>query len=132
MKPDDIVIPPGWEKIYDRWHYAPAVRDGDHLRCSGCIGVGPDGTISPDPELQFRHSFERVAAVLAGAGLSLADVVEMTTYHVDLQRHWATFMKVKDEFVHAPYPAWTAVGVTELARPGALIEVKVTARIGNG
>ena len=96
MKPDDIVIPPGWEKIYDRWHYAPAVRDGDDLRCSGCIGVGPDGTISPDPELQFQ------------------------TF---------VFMKVKDEFVRTPYPAWTAVGVTELARPNALIEVKVTARV---
>ena len=37
-------------------------------------------------------------------------------------------MKVKDEFVRTPYPAWTAVGVTELARPNGLIEVKVTAR----
>ena len=129
MKADDVVIPPGWEQIYERWHYAPAVRDGDHLRCSGCIGVGADGKVSPDPEVQFRNAFERVTAVLVAAGLSFADVVEMTTYHVHLQEHWPTFMKVKDEFVHAPYPTWTAVGVTELARPGALIEVKVTARL---
>jgi enamine deaminase RidA (YjgF/YER057c/UK114 family) len=129
MKADDVVIPPGWDKLYERWHYAPAIRDGDHLRCSGAIGVGPDGTISPDAQMQFRHSFHRVTQMLGAAGLGFADVVEMTTYHVDLQKHWAIFTKVKDEFVHAPYPTWTAVGVTELARPGALIEVKVTARL---
>ena len=78
------------------------IRDGDHLRCSGLIGVGPDGTVAPDAEVQFRHAFERVAAVLAAAGLGFADIVEMTTFHVHLQTHWATFMKVKDEFVHAP------------------------------
>ena len=61
--------------------------------------------------------------------IDFTDVIEMTTYHVQLQQHWMTFVKVKDEFVHAPYPTWTAVGVTELARPGALIEVKVTARL---
>ncbi|HKQ11931.1 MAG TPA: hypothetical protein VJT80_00770 [Steroidobacteraceae bacterium] len=53
---EDVAIPVGWEVLYDRWHYAPAVRDGDHLRCSGVIGVGPEGTISPDVETQYRHS----------------------------------------------------------------------------
>ena len=129
MKADDIVIPSGWEVVYDGWHFAPAVRDGDRLRCSGVIGVGADGAVSPDAEVQFRRAFERAAAVLSTAGLSFADVVEMTTYHVDLQKHWTTFIKVKDAFVHAPYPAWTAVGVVELARPGALLEIKVDARL---
>lgn len=129
MRTDDVVIPAGWEKVYEHWHFAPAVRDGDHLRCSGVIGVDVNGTVPPDPEAQFTCAFKRAAAVLAAAGLSFADVLEMTTYHVDLQRHWTTFMKVKDVFVHAPYPAWTAVGVTELARPGALVEIKVDARL---
>jgi enamine deaminase RidA (YjgF/YER057c/UK114 family) len=129
VRTDDVVMPAGWEKVYENWHYAAAVRDGDHLRCSGVIGVDRTGALSQDPEVQFRNAFERVAAVLAAAGLSFADVVEMTTHHVSLQQHWATFMKVRDAFVHAPYPAWTAVGVTELARPGALVEIKVDARL---
>jgi hypothetical protein len=57
MKPNGVVIPPGWDKIYERWHYAPAIRDGDHLRCSGAIGVGRDGTISPDAEMQSLPPF---------------------------------------------------------------------------
>jgi enamine deaminase RidA (YjgF/YER057c/UK114 family) len=36
-------------------------------------------------------------------------------------------MQVKDGYVKEPYPAWTAVGVAELAF-GALVEIKVTAR----
>ena len=132
MRADDVVIPPGWEKSYERWRHAPAVRDGDHLRCSGFIGVGADGTVSSDPETQFRRAFEIVESLLAAAGLGFADVVEMTSFHVGLREHWDTFGKVKDTFVHAPYPAWTAVGVTELAYPGALVEIKVTARLRDG
>jgi len=37
---------------------------------------------------------------------------------------------VKDGFCKEPYPAWTAVGVSELAF-GALVEIKVTARISS-
>jgi enamine deaminase RidA (YjgF/YER057c/UK114 family) len=78
---------------------------------------------------RLEESLRALALTLAAAGLDFTDVIEMTTYHVHLQQHWMTFVKVKDEFVHEPYPAWTAVGVTELARPGALIEIKVTARL---
>jgi len=53
----------------------------------------------------------------------------MTTFHVGLQRHLETFMKVKDRYVHPPYPAWTAIGITELAFPGGLVEIKVIARL---
>ena len=52
----------------------------------------------------------------------------MTSYHVDLRRHLALFVKVKDEYVTAPYPAWTAIGVTELITEGTLIEIRVIAR----
>ena len=79
VKADDVVIPPGWEKLTS----AGTMRlpgDGDHLRCSGLIGVGPDGTVAPDAEVQFRHAFERVAAVLAAAGLGFADILEMTSF----------------------------------------------------
>jgi enamine deaminase RidA (YjgF/YER057c/UK114 family) len=134
MRPEDVVIPPGWDKLYERWRHAPAVRDGDLLRCAGFIGVDAvgKGTVSPDPETQFKRAFEIVGSVLAAAGLTFADVVEMTTYHVGLREHWDTFGKVKDTFVQAPYPAWTAVGVVELAYPGALVEIKVTARFPTG
>ena len=129
MEKSDVVIPKGQEVLYDRFHFAPAVRDGDRLYCSGVIGTGADGKCSPDPEAQFSQAFETVSSVLAAAGVSFAAVVEMTTFHVDLQKNLAAFMKVKDRFVSAPYPAWTAIGITELAIPGGLVEIKVIARL---
>jgi enamine deaminase RidA (YjgF/YER057c/UK114 family) len=51
----------------------------------------------------------------------------MTTYHVDLRKHLAVFMKVKDEYVRAPYPAWTAIGVSALVTEGTIIEIRVIA-----
>jgi enamine deaminase RidA (YjgF/YER057c/UK114 family) len=128
MKLEDVVVPKGMETFYDRLHFAPAVRDGDRLFCSGQIGFGPDGKLAEDPKAQFTQAFENVKSVLAEAGCSLSDVVEMTTFHVGFNEHVGIFSAVKDEFMEAPYPAWTAIGVSELAF-GGLVEIKVTARI---
>jgi enamine deaminase RidA (YjgF/YER057c/UK114 family) len=68
-------------------------------------------------------------SVLTTAGVSFGDVVEMTTFHVGLRAHLTTFMKVKDRYMQAPYPSWTAIGVSELAFPGGIVEVKVIARL---
>jgi enamine deaminase RidA (YjgF/YER057c/UK114 family) len=53
----------------------------------------------------------------------------LTTFHVGLREHLGTFVAVKDRYLEAPYPAWTAIGVVELAVPGALVEIRVTARL---
>lgn len=52
------------------------------------------------------------------------------SFHLDLAADIATFKAVKDGRMPDPYPAWTAVGVSQLgggAVPGARIEVKATA-----
>jgi len=65
---------------------------------------------------------------LEKAELSFSDIVEMTTYHVNLNLHLDEFRKAKDEFIVKPYPAWTAIGVSELALLDALIEIRVIAQ----
>jgi enamine deaminase RidA (YjgF/YER057c/UK114 family) len=127
MNPKDVVVPATQKHFYDRFHFAPAVRAGELLLCSGQIGTGADGRPPADPETQFVAAFEQVKAVLAEAGLGFSDVVELTTFHVGMQ-HLTTFAAVKDRYLAAPYPAWTAIGVSELAFPGGLAEVRVTAR----
>lgn len=129
MDKKDVVIPAGMEAFYDRFHFAPAVKDGNRLFCSGVIGIGADGKASADPETQFTQAFESLKAVLAAAGVSLASVVEITTFHVGLQKNMSVFSKVKDRYLREPYPAWTAIGITELAFPGALAEIRATARL---
>ena len=125
----EVIIPKGMEVSYERFHFAPAVRDGDRLFCSGQIGTGADGRAIEDPKAQFTQAFEHVRAVLEAGGSNLEDILEMTTYHVDMQSHLGTFMQVKDDFIDKPYPAWTAIGTPALAIPGALVEVRVIAKI---
>ena len=128
MRKSDLVIPASMQVMYDRFHFAPAVWSGDLLLCSGQIGMGPDGRGIADVEAQFTAAFEGVKAILDAAGLGFADVVEITTFHVGLMQHLPTFMRVKDRYLPEPYPAWTAIGVVELAVPGGLVEIRATAR----
>jgi len=130
VKPGDVVVPKGMEIAYERFHFAPAVRAGGLLRCSGQLGTDERFVVaSAEPEAQFVQAFENVKSVLAAAKLDFSDVVEMTTFHVGLRQHLATFLAVKDRYFSAPWPAWTAIGISELAAPGALVEIRVTARL---
>jgi enamine deaminase RidA (YjgF/YER057c/UK114 family) len=121
------IIPPDQTTKYDRWHFSPAIDSGGFLFVSGCTGTRPDGTNSEDAGEQFRQAFENVKMSLIEAGLTFSDVVEMTSFHVGLQQHFQEFIRIKDEFVGEPYPAWTAIGVSELVADGAVIEIKITA-----
>ncbi len=129
MNKSDVVIAPGRENFYNNFHFAPAVKAGNRLFCSGVIGIGPDGKTSADPETQFTQAFDSLGSVLKTAGVSFADIVEMTTFHVDLRKNIGAFSKVKDRYIREPYPAWTAIGITELAFPGGLVEIKVIAAL---
>jgi enamine deaminase RidA (YjgF/YER057c/UK114 family) len=129
MKKSDVVVPKGMEMAYDSFHFAPAVRTGKWLRCSGQLGTDEKFRAIAEPEAQFVQAFENVKSVLAAAKIDFSDVIELTTFHVGLREHLGTFMKVKDRYLEAPYPAWTAIGVVELAAPGALVEIRVTARL---
>lgn len=124
-----VVIPEWMKPIYDNFHYAPAVIVGDQLRCSGMIGIRPDLSVPADPTEQITLAFENLRGLLGEVGLTFADVTEMTTYHVGLSAQIDNFVAVKDTFVAAPYPAWTAVGISELAIPGAVVEIRITAQL---
>lgn len=128
MTAPEVIIPAGSEKTYERFHFAPATRVGDIVYCSGVIGA--DGAAVPDdPAEEFTAAFAGLGAVLAAAGGSLDDVVEMTSFHVDLSTHLGAFMAAKDAAISEPYPAWTAIGCTELAIAEARVEIKATAHI---
>jgi enamine deaminase RidA (YjgF/YER057c/UK114 family) len=123
------IVPDNLRAQYERLHFAPAVRVGELVLVSGVIGVEADGTCSSDPEQQFETAFASLEHLLETAGGTLDDVVELTTFHVELQQHLRAFMAVKDRHLHEPWPAWTAIGITELAIPGALVEIRVVAHI---
>ncbi len=126
-----LINPAGTEEFYNTWQFSQAVRVGDTVWVSGQIGIGPDGQAGATVEQQARLAFQNLSRVLTEAGGGLEDVVELVTYHLSMDDLQA-FAAVKAEFFTQDYPAWTVVGVTALALPDLLIEVKATAVIGSG
>lgn len=122
-----VLIPPGAEAAVEAARMSPGILSDPHVFVTGMTGSAPDGTMPPDPADQFRAAFAKIAAVLAQAGLTLDAVVEMTSYHVGLREHFDLFDQVRQDHFGPPYPAWTAVEVAGLRRPGALVEVRVIA-----
>lgn len=123
------VLPAGMGDGETPLKLSAGVVSGDHLFLTGMTGSTADGAMPEDPEAQFHEAFRKIGAVLQCEGLDFDSVVEMTSYHVDLKRHFDLFAQVRVTYVQPPYPAWTAVGVAELRREGALVEVKVVARM---
>lgn len=123
----DLILPDALKPTYQNFKFAPGVRAGGLLHMSGILGTGADGAVPADPTAEFEAAFQQAKMVLAEAELDFTDIVEMTTFHIGLQEHIGTFMAVKDKYINEPYPAWTAVGTTELAFPGARMELKITA-----
>lgn len=130
INPDHPVFKPSaGPSIFERFSYSAAVRAGDFVYVAGQIGLNPDGTMPEDDETQFRNAFERLKIVLEAAGAGLDDIVELVSYHVGLQGegHLPAFVKVKDDYIRAPFPTWTILGIAELARAGLVIEIKAVA-----
>jgi enamine deaminase RidA (YjgF/YER057c/UK114 family) len=125
-----VIVPSAFAYVPRDWHFSPGVDAGDFVFFSGVTGARSDLSVAEDPETQFREAFGFLKDHLAEAGLAFCDVVEMTTYHVGLRKHLDTFIKVKDEFITEPYPAWTAIGVSELITRGTLVEIRAIARRG--
>jgi enamine deaminase RidA (YjgF/YER057c/UK114 family) len=121
--PIDVIVPDDLKKTYETMHFAPAVQHDGLVFCSGCVG-SPDGTA----EEEFRDAWRQVGKTLEAAGCGYDDIIDTTIYLVDMQTNAQAMFTVKDEFIKAPYPASTWIGITELVIPSARAEIKVTAR----
>lgn len=128
MTQRDAVFPAGRHDLYAAHAYSAAIRSDDLLFVSGQVGSRGDGSPEPDFAAQVRLAFANLQAVLQAGGCTLDDVVDVTSFHTDPERQFATVMAIKSEvFPKAPYPNWTAIGVNWLA--GFDFEIKVIARI---
>lgn len=128
MQTREAIFPKDRHALYDLHRYSPAIRSGDLLFVSGQVGSREDGFPEPVFEDQVRRAFANLKNVLDAAGCTLDDVIDVTTFHTDPERQVEAVMKVRaEEIGAAPYPNWTAVGVSWLA--GFDFEIKVIARI---
>jgi enamine deaminase RidA (YjgF/YER057c/UK114 family) len=124
----NAIFPANRHALYDVHRYSAAIRSGDLLFVSGQVGSRADGSPEPQLEAQVRLAFANLRAVLAAAGCTFDDVVDVTTFHTDPKAQIDTVLQVRAEQIgEPPYPNWTAVGVNWLA--GFDFEIKVIARI---
>jgi enamine deaminase RidA (YjgF/YER057c/UK114 family) len=126
----DAIITPDWQPFYAATGIPAAVLAGSTVRLTGHTGTRPDGSFPDDPAEQVRQTFVNVAATLAAAGCTWADVEEITSFHVGLSTQGELVLRVAAEFLSQPYPAWSAVGVSELFEPEAVVELRVVATRG--
>lgn len=119
----ESIEPVAWREGAEEFGMSSVLRDGRWLFVSGCVGPA-DGTV----EEQVRGAFDDVTIALTEAGAGWGDVVSITSYHVGLRRDLETIVRIHNEYVREPYPAWTGVGITEVTN-GSIIEVSVIARL---
>ena len=112
-------------------------RGGDFIFVSGTSSRRPDNSIAGaerdasgahhlDIRAQTRAVIENIRDILSGAGATLQDVVEVSTFLVDME-DFAGYNEVYSEFFGYDGPARTTVAVAELPHPQLLIEIKVIA-----
>lgn len=124
----ETIVPESARAIYDEYHFAPAVRAGDYVFVSGTVASLRQGESGAEgQEAALDRAFGAIARTLAAAGASWADVVDMTSYHTDLPAQADLFRRVKDRYLEAPYPAWTAIDIDRLWPDAGFVEIRVVA-----
>ena len=89
--------------------FSPAIKAGEFVFVSGQASVDQSGAIVKGTFAdEFRRSLDNVKKVLAGAGLTLAAVVQVRSY-VDDPADLAEYNQLYREFFHEPFPARTTI-----------------------
>jgi len=111
------------------WGYSRAVVDGDLIFVSGTTGYDYAAMTMPEGvEAQARNIYRTIAAALAEAGGSLADIVRLQTFVTD-RGYCDAALKVQGELFGEIRPAASIYVVTGMARPEMKIEIEATARL---
>jgi len=112
-------------------------RAGDFLFVSGTSSRRPDNSIAgaeldsngrarPDIGIQTREVLTNIKSILENAGASLEDVVEISSFLVNMH-DFPEYNVAYSEFFDSSGPARTTVAVHQLPHPHLVIEIKVVA-----
>lgn len=100
------------------------------LYCSGQTAMSADGQPqhAGDMAAQLALSLDNLEAVLGEAGMSLADVVRLNVYTIDVDDLFQHYGVLASRLgVAGVAPTTTMLGVTCLAIPTLLVELEATA-----
>ncbi|MCB1497664.1 MAG: RidA family protein [Bauldia sp.] len=121
------ILPTTIRAPFARYSHAVEVPSGSRLVfCSGQLGIDPDETIPATVEGQAERCFENIKAILAEAGLSMADIIRINAY-VTAREHMQGYMAVRDRYTADPPPASTLMIVGGFTRAEFVVEIEVVA-----
>ncbi len=124
-------------KAKPRGKYPHVKRAGDFLIVSGTSArrvdnsiAGADvdemGTTHLDIRIQTRGVIENIRDILRSDGADLRDIVEITSYLVNMN-DFSGYNEVYGEYFDYDGPARTTVAVHQLPHPHLLIEIRAVA-----
>ena len=108
-----------------------------HLLLSGTASVGEDGqTVHPgDFRAQLWRTYRNITELLKREGATWLDVVRTTCYIRDIERDYAEFNSIRNEFFRAlglnPFPASTGIQA-RICRSDLLVEIEAMAILYRG
>jgi enamine deaminase RidA (YjgF/YER057c/UK114 family) len=112
-------------EFQEKWGFNDAIVTGDTIYLSGVVaGKRPD---EDGLEPAYERVYRQIGAILKRAGASWDDVIDITSFHTDVEGQIEALAAVHKRHVKAPYPAWTAIGVAKILS-GGITEIKVVAR----
>jgi enamine deaminase RidA (YjgF/YER057c/UK114 family) len=94
--------------------------------CSGQLGVAHDGSVPEDAGAQAELCFANIAAILAEAGMGLANIVRINAF-VTGRDYLKPYMDVRNRLMPTPPPASTLVIVSGFSLPEFKVEVEAIA-----
>ena len=116
--------------------YPHAKIAGDFIYVSGTSSRRPDGShvgvdVVNDSKVldvaaQTRGTLENIRSILSAVGADLSDLVQVTSYLVDMA-DFAAYNAAYGEFFPDAAPTRTTVAVRELPHPDLLIEIQAVA-----
>ena len=112
-----------------QYSHVARVELGDRtfLQLSGQVAIDADGkVVGNDMSTQAEYIMDRINAILAAHGATLADVVNVRTFVTDMSQ-LPEYGKVRAARFTGTPPTITTVEVSRLFVPGALLEVEVLA-----
>ena len=112
-------------QFQEEYGFSDAITVGDTIYLSGIVaGMAPGET---DMKAAYDRVYKRIGSILKRAAAGYDDIVDMTSFHTDVEAQLKPMSEVHKTYVKAPYPAWTAIGVAKILG-GGLTEIKITAR----
>ena len=92
------------------------------------VEIHEDGSVTLDIRKQTKAVIENINTLLESIGANLSNLVDVTTFLVDM-KDFKGYNEVYGEFFDHTGPTRTTVAVKELPHPNLLIEMKVIAMI---